>query len=323
MTSNDCEGRADWLGESDRMLGLLNDGFPVVEKMDAAAARAAVAARARPVDNLDDVRSAEDIQIADGPRVRIYRPWSEPSGACPAILFMHGGGFVFCSIESHDGFCRRMSKNTGSVVVSVDYRLAPEHRAPAAAEDAYAALSWLAAKSDKLGLDRDRMLIAGDSAGGNLAAVACLMARDRDEAMPMGQVLLYPVVAPDFETESYRRYETGHCNTRAAMQWYWGHYLGGEALPEPEEYVAPLRAATHAGLPPALIYTTGRDPLCSEGEQYATTLRAASVQIRHRNFPELFHGFATIPNFGPANAALEMLWRDINGFFGLHRKAQA
>ncbi|MBO6718464.1 MAG: alpha/beta hydrolase [Rhizobiaceae bacterium] len=305
------------------MLGLLHEGFPAIQDMDAVDARAAVAARARPVENIDDVRSAEDRRIADGLRVRIYRPWSEPQGETPAILFLHGGGFVFCSIESHDGFCRRVSKNTSSVVVSVDYRLAPEHRAPAAAEDAYLALTWLSDNAAELGLDRNRILVAGDSAGGNLAAVACLMARDRGSAMPLGQVLIYPVIAPDFQTESYRSYATGYFNTRAAMQWYWCHYLGGEKLPEPAEYAAPLWAATHSGLPPALVYTAGRDPLCSEGEQYATALRAAGVPVRHRNFPDLFHGFATIPGFGPAEGALKVLWRDIDGFLGLQKEVSA
>lgn len=323
MSSTGSEKPAGWLSEVDNMLKLLNGGFPAVEKMDAMDARAAVAARARPVDNQQDVRSAEDRDIADGLRVRIYRPWSEPKDGVPAILFLHGGGFVFCSIESHDGFCRRMSKNTAAVVVSVEYRLAPEHRAPAAAEDAFAALRWLAASAGELGIDSERIAVAGDSAGGNLAAVTCLMARDRGAAMPHGQVLLYPVIAPDFETESYRRYATGHFNTRAAMQWYWRHYLGGDVMPEPAEYAAPLYAASHAGLPPAVIYTAGRDPLCSEGEQYVAALREAKVPVRHRNFPELFHGFATIPGFGPSEAALEVLWRDMDRFLEFQTRVPA
>ena len=305
------------------MLGLLNDGFPAVEEMEAVDARVAVAARVRPVDNMDDVRSAEDRRIAEGLRVRIYRPWPVTNGETPAILFLHGGGFVLCSVESHDGFCRRISKNTNSIVVSVDYRLAPEHRAPAAAEDAHTALNWLVENAGEFGLDRNRILIAGDSAGGNLAAAACLIARDRGSMMPAGQVLIYPVIAPDFGTESYRRYASGYFNTRAAMRWYWRHYLGGETLPDPAEYAAPLVAPTHAGLPPALIYTAGRDPLCSEGQQYSAVLRAAGVPVRQRNFPELFHGFATIPGFGPAEGALEILWRDIDGFLGFQEKVPA
>ncbi len=320
MTSTASQNTIGWLDEADRMLGLLNDGFPAVETMEAADARAAVAARARPIDNADDVRSAEDREIANGLRVRIYRPWSGGEGAAPAILFMHGGGFVFCSIESHDGFCRRVAKNTGCVVVSVDYRLAPEYPAPAAAEDGFAALQWLNTSAGELGIDQDRILIAGDSAGGNLAAVVCLMARDRGLAMPRGQVLLYPVIAPDFETDSYRRYATGHFNTRAAMGWYWRHYLGGETLPETPEYAAPILASDHAGLPPAVIYTAGCDPLCSEGQAYAAALSKAGVATRHRLFPDLFHGFATIPGFGPAMAALEMLWRDIDAFLGSETK---
>ena len=304
-----------WLGDVDRMLDTLNANFPAVEKMSAAEARAAVAARLRPIDNADDVREAEDVRIAGGLRVRIYRPWTETTAPMPAILFLHGGGFVFCSIESHDGFCRAVSKNTGRVVVSVDYRLAPEHTAPTAAEDAYTALDWLASNAGRVGIDQHRIVVMGDSAGGNLAAVSCLMARDRGGVRPLGQVMLYPVISPDFETDSYRRYATGHFNTREAMRWYWRHYLGGDDLPRPAEYAAPLRAASLAGLPPAIVVTAGRDPLCSEGALYAAALRDAGVPVRHRHYPELFHGFATIAGFAPATQAQILMWRDIDAFF--------
>ncbi len=322
MSAQESATPVGWPAETDAMLKLLDENFPPVHQMSGAEARAAVAARARPIDNENDVRSATDRLIDGSLRVRIYRPWDNSTGPLPVILFLHGGGFVFCSIETHDGFCRRVSRGTRSVVVSVDYRLAPEHPAPAAAEDAYSALVWIAAHAEELGVDPKGIIIAGDSAGANLAAVCCLMTRDRGGPAPAGQVLLYPVIAPDFDTDSYSRYAIGHFNTLANMQWYWRNYLGGGALPEPAEYAAPIRAASLAGLPPAIVVTAGRDPLCSEGRQYARALRAAAVAVRHRHYPEQFHGFITIANFAPAQAALALLWRDMDTLFGSRRGAQ-
>jgi acetyl esterase len=207
-----------------------------------------------------------------------------------------------------------MARCTGRVVVSVDYRLAPEHPAPAAAEDAFAALVWLADNAARIGIDPARIVVCGDSAGGNLAAVVCLMARDRDGPAPVGQVLLYPVIDRDFDTASYRRYGAGHFNTRDRMQWYWRQYVGDGAPPAPAEYVTPLSAASLSALPPAIVVTAGRDPLCDEGRRYAAALHAAAVPVRARHFPDQFHGFATIPDFGPAQAAQQMIWRDIDTF---------
>ncbi len=305
------------LTETARMLSVLNDGFPQVQAMTGAQARATVAARLQPVENPDDVSRTEDLlaESAHGPiPLRVYHPHGE-SRPRPVVVFLHGGGFVFCSVESHDGFCRRLARHTDAVVVSVDYRLAPEHRAPAAAQDAHAAVCWVAEHADRLGIDAARIVIAGDSAGGNLAAVVPLMLRDLGGPTIAGQVLLYPVIEPDFSTPSYQRYATGHFNTQAAMEWYWQQYLGGDpataALAGPAEYVIPSRAATLSGLPPAVVVTAGRDPLSSEGNHYAAALRDAGVPVRHRHYPELFHGFLTIGPFGPAEAARELLWHDI------------
>lgn len=305
-------------GEVEQMLALLDENFPPVHEMSGSAARAAVSARIQPVDNLSDAESED--RILDGPggplRVRIYRPRPTTDEILPAVVFFHGGGFVLCSIESHDGFCRSVARNTDSIVVSVDYRLAPEHPAPAAVEDAFAALCWVADEAADLGIDPARILTAGDSAGGNLAAVVCLLARDRGGPAIAGQVLLYPVIELDFESKSYRDYGTGYFNTRDAMQWYWRQYLGASDIPSsatyPPEWVAPLRAASHVGLPPAAVVTAGRDPLCSEGEEYVAALRASGVVVQHRHYPELFHGFMTIAAFGPAKAARELLWADID-----------
>ncbi|MET0700860.1 MAG: alpha/beta hydrolase [Mycobacterium sp.] len=293
------------------MLQALNDGFPAVERMTAVEARAAVAARRQPDPNPDDVAENVDREI-DGPGgplpIRIYRP-HRTEGA--AVVFCHGGGFVFCDIDSHDSFCRAMANHTAAAVISVGYRLAPEHPAPAAVEDAFAALTWAVEHATDLGADPHRIAIAGDSAGGNLAAATALLCRERGGPMPAAQVLLYPVIDPTFDTESYRRHATGYFNTRDAMQWYWRHYLGGTAVGEPAWLVAPARAGSHVGLPPALIVTAELDPLYSEGVAYARQLRAAGVSVLHRDFPGLFHGFLTMMAFPPAAAARELLWADL------------
>ncbi|PRC43650.1 esterase [Mycobacterium sp. ITM-2017-0098] len=295
------------------MLRTLNDAFPAVEQMPAERARAAVAARRQPVANLDDA-SAED-RIVDTTEgvipVRIYRPCDAGDVPTPAVVFFHGGGFVLCDIDSHDGFCRAMSHHTGSVVVSVDYRLAPEHRAPAAAEDAYNAYVWVLDNAAELGVDPDRLVIAGDSAGGNLAAVVSLLCRERGTLPPALQVLLYPVIDPACDTASYEERAAGYFTTRAALQWYWRQYLGGPDLPEPAYLVAPARAGSLADLPPAVIFIATLDPLHDEGVAYAQRLRSDGVSVVQRDFRGLFHGFLTMMDFPPAVAARELLWLDM------------
>jgi acetyl esterase/lipase len=300
------------------MLDQLSAGFPRVEHMTAAAARAAVAERRVPVDNMDDVRSVTDRSVPspDGAiPVRIYYPHGEPAHDRAAIVFCHGGGFVFCDIESHDGFCRVLARGCRTVVVSVDYRLAPEHPAPAAALDAFTAFRWAVEHAADLGIDPKRTAVAGDSAGGNLAAVTAIHCREQGFMQPAAQLLLYPVIDPSFETDSYRRYGTGYFNTGAAMRWYWRQYLGGERVFDPPYLVAPARAESHAGLPPAVIVTAGLDPLHSEGCGYAHLLRRAGVPVVHRDFPGLFHGFMTIQSFAPAASARDMVCGDLRQLF--------
>ncbi|BBZ44241.1 alpha/beta hydrolase [Mycobacterium parmense] len=301
------------------VLRLLDADFPRVETMTGAAARAEIAKRRMPVTNGDDVRSSVDRSIA-GPGgalpVRVYHPHDGPSGTHPAIVFCHGGGFVFCDLDSHDGFCRGLARGSQAVVVSVGYRLAPEHPAPAAALDAFAAFCWTVDNAAELGVDPARIAVGGDSAGGNLAAVTAILCRERGGAAPAAQFLLYPAIDPSPETESYRRYATGHFNTRAAMQWYWRQYLGDRGVLDPAHLVAPARAASHAGLAPAVIITAGLDPLHSEGCDYARRLRDAGVPVVHRDFPGLFHGFMTIQSFGPAISARDLLYSDLRRLLG-------
>lgn len=306
------------------MLDQLNAGFPRVEQMTAPQARAAVAARRMPVNNLDDVRSATD-RVVPGPDgavpVRIYRPHGAPSGERAAIVFYHGGGFVLCDIESHDSFCRALACGSQAVVVSVDYRLAPEHPAPAAALDAFAVFCWAVEHADELGTDPARTAVAGDSAGGNLAAVTAILCRDRGVTPPAVQLLIYPAIDPGFDTDSYHRYGTGYVNTRAAMQWYWRQYLGTRTDFDPPYLVAPARADSHAGLPPAVIVTAGLDPLHSEGCDYARRLRNDGVTVVHRDFPGLFHGFMTIQAFPPAASAQHLVCTDLRRLLQATRRS--
>jgi acetyl esterase len=302
----------------------MDDGFPAVETMTAEQGRAALVGRRPPVANLDDVAGADDLLIPGSGgdlRVRVYRPHGS-DGSRPAVVFAHGGGFVLCDLDSHDSFCRSISRHLQAVVVSVDYRLAPEHRAPAAAEDVFAAWNWVTGHADELGIDPSRVVVAGDSAGGNLAAVTALMCRERGMRLPAGQVLIYPVIEPFFDTDSYRRYSTGYVNTRDAMLYYWREYLD-DKMPSPEYLVAPARAESHDGLPPAIVVTAGFDVLQSEGMSYARRLRAANVPVVIRDYPGLFHGFLTIMPFSAGAAARELLWSDMRRLLAVDDKATA
>ncbi|WP_024795746.1 alpha/beta hydrolase [Tomitella biformata] len=302
--------------DAQTMLDALNASFPRVEEMTGADARAAVLARKRLSDNPERVGSVEDLVI-DGPGgalpLRVYQPLVVPHGGPrPAVVFAHGGGFVFCDLDTHDELCRTMANAVGAVVVSVDYRLAPEHHAPAAAQDVYAALAWTRASCAQLHADPARIIVAGDSAGGNLAAVTALMARDLGGPALAAQVLIYPVIGDDFATPSYLEFAEGHFNTRAAMRWYWEQYAPGgtSAAAEPHR-VSPILASTLAGLPPAVVLTAACDPLDSEGSAYADRLREDGVPTIHRRHDGIFHGFLTIPSLAITGRARAQLWADL------------
>jgi acetyl esterase len=223
----------------------------------------------------------------DGPAgplgVRIYRPAA--GGHLPVVVFFHGGGWVLCDLDSHDPTCRTIANGVGCVVVSVDYRRAPENRYPAAVEDAYAATQWVAGHAEDL--------VMGDSAGGNLAAVVALASRDRGGPPIACQVLLYPVTDHDFETGSYRAYGEDHYVTAAAMRWYWDHYAP-EPIDRDEPYLSPLRAADLRSLPPTLIVIGECDPLLDEGVAYARRLREAGNAVEQTICEGMFHGFFSL-----------------------------
>ena len=220
--------------------------------------------------------------------VRVYRP--ESGATLPALVYFHGGGWVIGSVETHDGSCRDLANRIGCVVVSVDYRLAPEHPYPAAAEDCYAATKWVSENAAALGVDPGRIGIGGDSAGGNLTAAVALMARDRGAPALRHQLLVYPVTDADFSRASYRENAEGYLLTTKAMEWFWGHYVPDPAQRQ-DAYAAPLRAADLSGLPPAFVLTAEYDPLRDEGEALARRLEQAGVKTRLTRYDGAIHGF--------------------------------
>jgi acetyl esterase len=219
--------------------------------------------------------------------VRVYTPEGEPP--FPIVVFLHGGGWVVGTLDTYDPVCRALAAATPAVVVSVDYRLAPEHRWPAAAEDAYAATLWASRHAAELGGVQHRLAVAGDSAGGNLAAVVALGARDRGGPAIAFQLLVYPALDAAGDTASWARYADGFFLTAAGMRWYWDHYLGEADGRAPD--ASPLRAAAFGGLPPALVLIADHDILRDEGEAYAARLRQAGVDAAARRVPGVVHGF--------------------------------
>lgn len=247
-------------------------------------------------ENPEEVSGIDDRTLV-GPRgdipVRIYSP--EGAGPFPLLMYFHGGGFVIGNLETHDALCRSLCNRAECVVVAVDYRLAPEHRYPAAPEDCYAATLWAQKHAKELNCLGDRLAVAGDSAGGNMAAVVCLMARDLGAPHISHQLLLYPVTDNNFATQSYQDNAEGYLLTRAMMQWFWGHYLATEKDGQ-HAYAAPLRADDLSGLPSATLITAEYDPLRDEGEDYAQRLLAAGVKTELIRYSGMIHGFLTFPD---------------------------
>ncbi|MET9699496.1 alpha/beta hydrolase [Streptomyces sp. NPDC006529] len=231
--------------------------------------------------------------------VRVYRPdprrWPGPR---PTVVFCHGGGWVLCDLDTHDTTVRELCRASGAVVVSVDYRRAPEARFPAAVHDVHAALSWAGGHLADLGGDPGALVVAGDSAGGNLAAAALLLARARGGPPVALQVLLYPALDAALDSGSARRNAEGYFLTAAHVRWFWEQYLGpgGDGA---DPLASPLRADL-AGLPPAHVVTAGCDPLCDEGAAYVRALREAGTSAHEDHHPGMFHGFLALSGLLPA-----------------------
>ncbi|HYE50765.1 MAG TPA: alpha/beta hydrolase fold domain-containing protein [Azospirillaceae bacterium] len=225
---------------------------------------------------------------------RLYRPEGGPGGRLPLVLFLHGGGWSLGDLDGYDGFCRSLCRESGMLVLSLDYRLAPENPYPAGLDDAYAALGWVAANADALGADPARIVMAGDSAGGTLATSVCRLARDRGGPAVAAQVLLYAVLALADEERLPSRAENGEGGnflTNEGIAWAKEMYLAGRPDLARDPLVSPLWAEEVAGLPPALVVTAGLDPLRDEGRMYAEKLRAAGVDADYRCHEGTIHAF--------------------------------
>jgi acetyl esterase len=223
---------------------------------------------------------------------RIYTP--EGLGPFPLLVFFHGGGFVVGNLDSYDEMCRTLCRGAGCVVMAVDYRLAPEHKFPAAPDDCLAATRWAAEHAGEFNADPTRLVVAGDSAGGNLATVTALRIRDEGGPRLCGQLLIYPIT--DYHTPptpSYLTNANGYLLTRDLMIWFWGHYLSSTSEAS-HPHAAPLRASDLSGLPPTLVITAEYDPLRDEGERYAARLQQAGAPVVLSRYEGMIHGFLTL-----------------------------
>jgi acetyl esterase len=226
---------------------------------------------------------------------RIYTPTKlrKVNDLAPGLVFFHGGGWVIGDLDSHDVVCRKLADEGELMVVSVDYRLAPEHKFPAAVDDAIASTKWIAENAKQFDIDASRLMVGGDSAGGNLAAVVAISARDGNGPDIAGQVLIYPAIDFAMTHPSHKEPETSILLTHSVILWFRDHYLNG-AADVGDWRASPARAGTLIGLPPAYVLTAGADPLRDEGDEYARRLKEAGVAVTHRTFPGQFHGFFTM-----------------------------
>ena len=257
--------------------------------VDVEAVRAAARASAPPVVPLElpGFEDHEIVVLGGSIPARLYRPALDPD--LPTVLFLHGGGWVMGELEDYDAFARRLAQRSGCAVLSVGYRLAPEHAYPIPLDDSYAALEWLAANAARLRLDPERLAVAGDSAGANLAAAVAYLARERNGPALRHQMLIYPATDRSCATVSYRENDR-YLLTPDMMRWYWRSYVG-ERAPAETPYAAPAEFASLEGLPSATVLTAEYDPLRDEGEAYAEALARAGVPTEASRAPGMIHGF--------------------------------
>jgi acetyl esterase len=273
-------------------------GRPPYETLTAPEAREFYMA-ARLVSNPDppELQSVEPLSIP-APHgaipARIYRPRKlrKTNGLAPGLVFFHGGGWVIGNLETHDVVCRKLAEEGELIVISVDYRLAPEHKFPAAVDDSIIATKWIAAHAAEFGIDSSRLIVGGDSAGGNLAAVVSLAARDDGGPDIAGQLLIYPSTDMSRKHASHKEAETSILLTHSVIVWFLNHYLGDADIADWR--ASPARTKSLASLPPAYVLTVGGDPLRDEGDEYAARLKEAGVRVTYRHFAGQFHGFFTM-----------------------------
>ncbi|ETR74977.1 acetyl hydrolase [Afipia sp. P52-10] len=275
---------------------------PKYETMPAPEARAASAlGRAVVQPDPPELASVENISAPspDGPiPLRVYKPKAPLGHPAPALVFYHGGGWVIGDLDSHDVVCRMVADQAGFIVVAVDYRLAPEHKFPAAAIDAIAATQWVVDNAAKLGIDPNRIFVGGDSAGGNLTAVVTIHARDKGGPKFAGQVLIYPTTDLALSHPSHRDPDTDVLLTHSLMRWFKDHYLNGTGDVD-DWRASPARVKDLKGLPRALVITCGADPLHDEGVEYKDRLQASGVEVAYSDYPGQFHGFWTMGKLLP------------------------
>jgi acetyl esterase len=281
--------------------------LPPMETLPVTAARAGFArSRALLAPDPPEVAEVRDLTFPSGGHaigVRLYHGVEAPREAAPVVVYYHGGGWVLGNLDSHDSFCRGLANDARCAVLAVDYRLAPEHKFPAAAEDAEAAVAWVATEGQKLGLDPSRMAVAGDSAGGNLAAVAALVARDAGASSLRLQVLIYPSLDLGLTHDSHKRVGDSYTLTASAMRWFRDQYLA-RAADAASWRASPLRHGDLRAVCPAFIVTGGCDPLCDESADYAQRLIAAGVDVTYRFHPGQMHGFVSAGRVIPEGRAV-------------------
>lgn len=232
-----------------------------------------------------EIANVEDRILPGDIPVRIYADSDEVQ---PAVMYFHGGGWVLGNIDTHDALCRRLAQASGCTIISVDYALSPEHRYPKALNDCYAATAYVKKHAKDFRINARRFAVAGDSAGGNLAAAVAMKARDENGPKIRFQLLIYPVIERNFDTQSYQKFGTGHGLSLANMQWFWEQYMGDQPA---EPLAAPITAESLANLPPAHIVLAEYDVLHDEGEEYAKQLNAAGVPTSTSMFAGNLHGF--------------------------------
>lgn len=305
--------------QAQTILDLMSElGLVIDESTDPVQMRQAIetfAAAGR--DAAEPVAHVED-RAVPGPAgdipVRVYRPRDDPG--LPVLVWFHGGGWTIGSLETHDNTCRSLANAVACVVVSVDYRLAPEHRFPAAADDSFAATQWVAAHASEIGGDPKRIAVGGDSAGGNLAAVVSILARDAGGPDLAFELLVYPVTDHEFESPSMRENATGYFLELESMRWFYNQYLRDERDGADWRF-SPVRAADLAGLPPAFVLTAEFDPLRDQGETYARKLEAAGVPVEQRRYDGVFHGFFGMRELmEPAQAAFDHVTKALRSALG-------